>query len=106
MLEFAAQDYVEISHRLGMVRASLTRHTVDLDDLGKLIEKLTEEVNRLGLFVTREALGMFLLELVKVNPKTFTLTGKGDEREVRGSNALEPDRLSYHLECIYSTLTC
>jgi hypothetical protein len=104
MLEFSAQDYVEISHQLGMVRASLNQKQASLDDLGKSLEKLSEDINRLGLFVTREALGVFVLELVKANPKNFRIVGKEGNYAVKGSNALDADRMSYHLECIYSTL--
>jgi hypothetical protein len=105
MLEFSARDYIEISHQFGWVLAALRKPPSVEYDLSKTIQKLLEEANRLGLSVTREALGQMLLEMVKANPGKVTMTGEGDERTVRFTNTgLEPERMCHHIECVYSTL--
>jgi hypothetical protein len=106
MLEFAARDYVEIAYEFGSVlaiaRKSVPQGTVDLS---KSIGKLLEDANRLGLLVTREALGMFLLEVAKMHPDRVKMQGQGDDREFHFKDAgLDSDRMCYHLETIYSTL--
>jgi hypothetical protein len=106
MLEFAARDYVELAYEFGSViaiaRKSVPQGTIDLS---KSIGKLLEDVNRLGLLVTREALGAFFLEVTKMQPNSVKMQGLGDERTLYFTNAgLDNDRMCHHLEAIYSTL--
>lgn len=109
MLEFAARDYVEIAHRFGVVLATLRKFNPQQPqpplDLSDEFRKLTEEVNRLGLLVTREALGQFLLEVTKENPGSVKMFGEGENATFYFSNVgLNNERTCHHLETIYSTL--
>lgn len=105
MLEFSARDYIEISHQFGLVLATLRKPEPSSFDLSKAFHKLLEETNRLGLFVTREALSEMLLEIVKVNPQNVKMYGEGDERVFHFTNTgLDSDRMCHHMECVYSTL--
>jgi hypothetical protein len=105
MLEFAARDYVEIAYQFGEVLATLRTEKPKELDLGNAIQTLLAEANRLGLHVTREALGEFLLEMVKLNPESVTAIGIGLERTFHFKNVgLNTQRTCYHVETIYSTL--
>ena len=105
MLEFAARDYVEIAYQFGEVLATLRTEKPQEFDLGNAIQTLLAETNRLGLLVTRDALGEFLLEMVKLNPDSVTAIGIGMERTFHFKNiGLNTQRTCYHIENIYSTL--
>jgi hypothetical protein len=78
MLEFSVRGYVEISYQFGLVLAALRGSEPALHGLSKSSEKLLAEANRLGLVVTRDALGEMLLEVVKEHPGTVKVTGEGD----------------------------
>ena len=106
MLEFAARDYVEIAYEFGLVLASAQKNSrKGTIDISKSIGKLLEDANRLGLLVTREALGLFLLEVAKMHPESVKMRGEGDDRTLHITNAgLDPERICHHLETIYETL--
>lgn len=105
MLEFAARDYVEIAHQFGVVLATLRTDKPKELDLGNTIQTLLAETNRLGLLVTREALGEFLLEMIRLNPDGVAAIGIGAERTFQFTNTgLNSERTCHHIETIYSTL--
>jgi hypothetical protein len=105
MLEFSARDYIEITYQFGKVLAILRKEQPGQIDLSEAMQKLLEEANRLGLLVTREALGEFLLEMVKTHPSNVTMRGEGADRTFYFKNAdLASDRTAHHIEAIYSTL--
>jgi len=105
MLEFAARDYVEIAFEFGAVLGALRRPQSDYIDLTKEFKKLMEETNRLGLSVTRDVLGEFVVEVMKTHPGTVTVTGTGEDRTVHFANmSLNAERTCHHVEAIYSTL--
>jgi hypothetical protein len=106
MLEFAARDYVEIAYRFGVVLGAVRGQPVgEVIDLAKEFKKLTEEANRLGLLVTRDAVGAFLVECMNTHPGTVSISGTGDDRVIHFANlGLDNQRTYYHVEAIYSTL--
>lgn len=106
MLEFAANEYIEIAHRFGMVLGAVHGQPANqVIDLSKELERLLEGTNRLGLLVTRDSIGEFLLEVVKEHPGSVSMTGTGDDRMVRYNNiSLNNERTCHHVEAIYSTL--
>jgi hypothetical protein len=105
MLEFSARSYVEISYQFGLVLASLRKPGLPLDDFSPFFEKLMGEANRLGLVVTRDALGEMLMETVKTCPENAKLTGTGNERVAHFSGAgLDNDRTCHHVEAIYAAM--
>jgi hypothetical protein len=105
MLEFSARGYVEISYQFGLVLAALRKPDPTVHDLSKSFEKLLGEANRLGLVVTRDALGEMLLEITKTHPGTVKMTGEGDERLIHFTNTgLDNDRTCHHIETIYATM--
>jgi hypothetical protein len=105
MLDFSAREYEQISYEFGFVIATL-RMQPQAMNLGSSIKKLVDETNRLGLLVTREALGEYLLEVVKASkPGTVQISGHGDERVVNFDDVgLNNERTCHHIEAIYSTL--
>jgi hypothetical protein len=105
MLEFAARDYIEIAYRFGVVLGAVRKEPATYVDLSKEFKKLLEESNRLGLLVTRDTIGAFLMEVMNTHPGSVSLTGSGDDRQVHFSNmSLDSERTYYHVEAIYSTL--
>jgi len=105
MLEFSAHEYVEISHQFGLALASVCKKQPDGALISKSLGKLLEESNRLGLFVTREAVAQLILELVDMNPAGSTLSLNTDQPVIHIKNlALDNSRWSYHIECIHATL--
>jgi hypothetical protein len=104
MLEFFARDYVQIAYEFGVILTNTKRKAepkLSDIDLSASIGKLMGDANRLGLLVTREALGAFITELATMNPGTSKLEGE----TIRIRNAkLDADRVCYHLETIYETL--
>src|SRR5260370_19402616 len=105
MLEFSAHEYVEISQQVALALASASKKEPIGTDVSKALKKLIEETNRLSLFVTREALGQFLLEIVNKNPGLASLSGQGEDRILTvKSPFLEDSRWSYHIECVLATL--
>jgi hypothetical protein len=104
MLEFSARDYVQIAYEFGVILAGARKPRASEPDIdvSKSIGRLIEDTNRLGLLVTREALGVFLLELARMHPESVKLEGDG---LLRITNAtLDSDRICHHLETIYETL--
>jgi hypothetical protein len=106
MLEFSAEGYVEMSHQIGALLARMRKPPFNSEDVCRSMEKLLDEVNRLGLFVTREAIGRFLIELVKANRDKSSLEFASDgDKIVRVKDGqLDLDRWAFHLEAIYATL--
>jgi hypothetical protein len=104
MLEFAARDYVEIAYGFGIILGAARKPAAQVD-LSKEFKKLLEEANRLGLFVTRDAIAAFLMECMNAHPGTVSITGSGDDRVIHfGNMGLNSERTYYHVEAIYSTL--
>jgi hypothetical protein len=105
MFEFSARGYVEISYTFGQVLASLRKPEPAFCDLSRSIETLLSEANRLGLVITRDALGEMLLEIMNANPGSVNMTGEGDERKVQFTNVgLDSERTCHHVETIYATM--
>jgi hypothetical protein len=102
MLDFAAKDFVEISYRFGLALATLEKRDYDNEAFDRVMEKLLDECNRLGLLVTRDRIAEFILELVKNNRSTSSLSH--DKELVRVSGTLPEPRISHHLESIHATL--
>jgi HEPN domain-containing protein len=106
MLEFSARDYLEISHQFGMILAVMGQaQKPDAFDVSKALQLLLTDANRLGLKVTREALGEMLFEMSKTDPESVTMQGEGDDRTFHFKNShLGKERICHHLETIYSVL--
>ena len=85
--------------------AALRKPAPDIRDFSKAIETLLAETNRMGLLVTRDALGEMLLEVVKTNPGSVKMTGEGDERTIHFTDTgLPSERMCHHVEAIYATM--
>lgn len=107
MLEFAARDYVDIAYRFGIVLGAVRGQPPEGQaiDIAKELKKLSQETNRLGLSVTRDAVGAFILECMSTHPGSVSVTGSGDDRVVHFQNlGLSNERTYFHVEAIYATL--
>jgi hypothetical protein len=102
MLEFYAKSYVEISHQLGIALAIVGEKKYDQEEVSRIVGKLLEETNRLGLLVTRDHIAEMLLELVKGNRATSRLSA--DKQDLHVAGQMTHDRLAHHFETIHSTL--
>jgi hypothetical protein len=101
MLEFAAADFVEVSHKLGLVLGEAQKPVASqqrpLDKVGELIDHCA----RLGLKVTLEHIVKLIGELSAANPGKLTITGS----EMNLKDATLPYvRILYFSEVIYSTM--
>jgi hypothetical protein len=107
MLEFAARDYVDIAYRFGIVLGAVRGQQPNDEaiDITKELKRLSQETNRLGLLVTREVVGAFIVECMNTHSGTVSVTGSGDDRMVHFQNlGLSNERTYFHVEAIYSTL--
>jgi hypothetical protein len=86
----------------GLPLATLEKRDYDNEAFDRVMEKLLDECNRLGLLVTRDRIAEFILELVKNNRSTSSLSH--DKELVRVSGTLPEPRISHHLESIHATL--
>jgi plasmid stabilization system protein ParE len=102
MLEFAARDYLELAHQIGLFMGFSCGRKIEPQELTEGFPKLVEEANRLGLVATREHLAQFVLELVKENPGKAKFLSNG-LLQVSDSILATP-RLCHHIEAIYTSL--
>jgi hypothetical protein len=106
MLEFAAQDFVEISHRLGMLRGIVNRTAQADDVLQNSFGDLLVRGSRLGLTVTTSQ----ILSLLKEHHENASpeIQRQNHERlqrrDFRISGQMDVNRAAYYAESIYSTL--
>jgi hypothetical protein len=101
MLEFAANKYVELSHDLGALRATLRKREPDVDVLSNALNRILSDANTLGLRVTRDQIGTMMREFVEYDPTGASL--EDGQLRIKGT-ALNVDRLCHHIESVYSVL--
>jgi hypothetical protein len=104
MLEFAAADFVEVAHNLGLIlgetqKPMAERKAVPLDILAKVIPACSN----LGLKVTSEQIGSLLVELMKASPAGSVKVNPGGLIQIRDAQ-LGLSRYVYYAEAIYSTM--
>lgn len=99
MLEFAAKDYVEIAHQLGLILATFQKRTPDAEKAGEALRDLLTNCVRLGLMVTRDQIGALIIEAVKRDGSNVEVTKEHVRLTVVDMNQ---DRFCHHLESIYS----
>jgi hypothetical protein len=103
MLEFAAADFVELSHKLGLILGEVNKPTassgeIPLDKLGDVLTHCC----RLGLNVTREHVVCFMEEMARTSPPgSVHITGEEIRIKNPQANYL---RAVYYAEVIYSTM--
>lgn len=95
MLEFYARDYVEIAHEFGKILAIYDQRVISEQDFSNILSKVSNESDRLGLVVTKEALLQMIAEVVKQGYSRAPLSTRA---------SLDPSRWAYHIECVYATL--
>ena len=105
MLEFAAHDYLEISHRFGLLLGMVKRQNPDPNVLGESLTILWDQTIRLGLVVTKEHLICLMEDLAKENPTSVKFTRHNDlvDISIRGAK-LDATKMSSHIETLYRTL--
>ena len=102
MLEFAAAEFVEATHTLGLILGEAKRPTqTDRDLLNPPLHTLLSNCDRLGLTVTLKQIGAFVMEIAKECPGAVKLYERGFEVM---NGKLPPERNVYHVEAIYTTL--
>jgi hypothetical protein len=101
MLEFYAKDYVELSHDLGALIATLRGQGQNPDIFGRAFNRIMADVKTLGLKVTLDQIGGMMREFVEYDPKCASL--ENGHLRIR-DGALSSERLCYHLESVYSVL--
>jgi hypothetical protein len=116
MLEFAAKDFVEISHRFGLVLGFAKRHSAATDSgtLQKTLEDSLQNVfgdllkngSNLGLAVTTEHLLLLLRE--HHQNATEEIKQRNIENVRRGEfvigGQMDMNRAAYYAETLYSTM--
>jgi hypothetical protein len=116
MLEFAARDFIEISHRLGLMLGFVKRHSASTDPatLQKTLEDLLQNVfgdllkngSNIGLAVTTEQLISLLKEHHENAPEEIKQRNR--ENIQRGNlvigGQLDMTRAAYYAETLYSTM--
>lgn len=101
MLEFAAKDYVEIAHTLGLLLGANQKQTDEEEKTGKALSDLLVNCFRLGLMVTRDQVGEMLQEAIKASPNDFKVKTVGGSLRVEQAR-LDLHRFCHHIETIYS----
>jgi hypothetical protein len=104
MLEFAAADFVEVAHNLGLILGERQKPIAEqkaapLDTLAKVIPACSN----LGLKVTSEQIGSLLVEITKASPAGTVKVNPGGQFQIRGAR-LSLSRYVYYAEAIYSTM--
>jgi hypothetical protein len=102
MLDFAAKEYVELAHNLGLIISSVQKRQPDTEMLGKALDRILRDAEALGLSVTRDQIGVMMLEFVEANPKGASLDPSGYFR-IKGST-IDLGRFAHHIESVYSIL--
>jgi hypothetical protein len=101
MLEFAAREYMEVTHRFGIVLALVRREQYDENALGDSLTVLHNVSRRLDLPVTTELFACLIREMVQTKPECVSQSG--NDFAIKGA-ILSSERLAYHLESIYCAL--
>ncbi len=101
VLEFSAKEYVELSHSLGELTATLQKRQLDVEALGRAFDRILRDAKALGLKVTVDQIGIMMRELVQYNPERTSLEG-GYLRIKNGE--ISTERLCHHIESLYSIL--
>jgi hypothetical protein len=105
MLEFSAREYLEISHRFGILLALVQGPEILKNrdnELGDSLSILFAETVRLDLPVTREHLVCLMEDMAKGIPQWVKIS-PGKNIEIRGA-VLAPDLWRNHIQSIYRTL--
>jgi hypothetical protein len=104
MLDFAAQEYAEITYWLGLIVAKFSPE-MEAPNFGQILSKLLTDANRLGLTVTRDALWQMVDEMVGANPGKVKAQRQGEQIFLTATDMdISPERLRYHAESVYSIL--
>ena len=103
MLEFAAKEFVEISHKFGLILGEANRPSqTNPDVLGDSLSNLLRNCTEIGLNVTLQQLMTLIAETASESPGSFTYHQSGSIQIKDGK--LKPGRMLYHVEALYSTM--
>jgi hypothetical protein len=104
MLDFAAQEYAEITYWLGLIVAKYSPES-DPPNFGRILGKLLNDAERLGLVVTRDALWQMVDEMIGANPGKIAVKREGQNINLVATDvSISPERLRHHAESVYSIL--
>jgi hypothetical protein len=98
MLEFAATEFIELSHRFGLLLGQKQQPNPDV--LGDCLSYLLEHGQKLGLQVTLEQLFSMIGEINQESPGSVVIVG----RTLTVKGKLNSERSKYYVECLYSTM--
>src|SRR5438874_1514731 len=104
MLEFSAQEYINLTYQLGLLLGKYGDRKPDDTGAGEALGNLLSESNRLGMPVTQQQIANFVLELLKENPDRFELSPDRTVFKTKPGTTLPQERICHHIESIYSTL--
>src|SRR5947207_1869793 len=96
MLEFAATEYVEIGHHLGLMLATFQKRKSDPVEWTNAFTKVLEDCSRLELQVTRDQIAGLFGEFYDINRNNMEISVKEGD--------VDPNRFCHHIESLYSVL--
>jgi hypothetical protein len=102
MLDFAAKEYVELAHNLALIMASIQERQPDEEMLGRAMNRILGDAEALGLPVTKDQIGIMILEFVEDNPDRTSLDADRYPR-IKGGT-VDRTRFAHHIESVYSIL--
>jgi hypothetical protein len=85
-----------------LLLATLQKKKIEPVNLSKAVNRILTDAKTLGLPVTRDQLGMMMLEFVETNPKSASLTAEG-YIHIK-SESINTERFCHHIESVYSIL--
>lgn len=100
-MDFAAHEFIEISHRFGLL---LGRNSTDPDVLQRSLSSLLEHSHAIGLRVTHAQLVAMVLEITNDQPQSVDLKRLKEERWLDLKATPDQKRLVHHIELLYSTM--
>jgi len=111
MLEFAARDFLDLSHNVGMMLGALQRLNRQPGDLGQSLGQslsgLPEKCKRLNLPVTAQFMGEWMVEAfagMTDQEKAESLALLRTTGEVHVKTNFSAERMVQHVETIYRSL--
>lgn len=104
MLEFAACEFLELSHRFGLLLGQY-RKNPDPNVLGNSLDDLITQSGKLGLKVTHGQILCWVSEIVQRDPGSVDASKLSSEGRIGIVNAhIDSDRVTHHVEMLYSTM--
>jgi hypothetical protein len=104
MLEFSAIEFIDLSHKFGILLGQY-RKNPNPNVLGDTLSTLLVQSKRLGLRVTHTQINDWIVEIIGTNPKHAAVYSVGEGRRIQITDVtLDPTRAIHHVEMLYSTM--